>query len=108
MKDVCSLIWFALTGLFRSRALLQAEILTLRHQLNVLRRKSPQRLTFTSIDRLVFAGLYRLAPARFFRPDPTAPKKPEAESQQQQTEPAKGKRKTRRVKPAGIRFAPTV
>ena len=30
--------------------------------LNVLRRKSPQRLTFTSIDRLVFAGLYRLAP----------------------------------------------
>ena len=49
MKDVCSLIWFALTGLFRSRALLQAEILTLRHQLNVLRRKSPQRLTFTSI-----------------------------------------------------------
>ena len=37
---------------------LQVEILTLRHQLNVLRRKSPQRLTFTSIDRLVFAGLY--------------------------------------------------
>jgi hypothetical protein len=36
--------------------------LTLRHQLNVLRRKSPHRLTFTSIDRLVFAGLYRLAP----------------------------------------------
>jgi len=62
MKDVCSLIWFALIGLFRSRALLQAEILTLRHQLNVLRRKSPQRLTFTSIDRLVFAGLYRVAP----------------------------------------------
>src|SRR6516164_5461449 len=62
MKDVCSLIWFALIGLFRSRALLQAEISTLRHQLNVLRRKSPQRLTFTSIDRLVFAGLYRLAP----------------------------------------------
>jgi hypothetical protein len=49
-------------GLFRSRASLHAEILTLRHQLNVLRRKSPQRLTFTSIDRLVFAGLYRLAP----------------------------------------------
>jgi hypothetical protein len=28
--------------LFRSRASLQVEILTLRHQLNVLRRKSPQ------------------------------------------------------------------
>jgi hypothetical protein len=35
--------------------------LTLRHQLNVLRRKSPQRLTLSSTDRLVFAGLYRLA-----------------------------------------------
>src|ERR1700732_2142365 len=62
MRDVCSLIWLALIGLFRSRASLQAEILTLRHQLNVLRRKSPQRLTFSSIDRLVFAGLYGLAP----------------------------------------------
>jgi hypothetical protein len=62
MRDVCSSIWLALIGLFRSRASLQADILTLRHQLNVLRRKSPQRLGFTSIDRLVFAGLYRLAP----------------------------------------------
>ena len=62
MKVVCCLIWLALIGLFRSRASLQAEILTLRHQLNVLRRKSPQRLAFTGIDRLVFAGLYRLAP----------------------------------------------
>src|SRR6202158_3185100 len=62
MKDVCRRICLALIGFFRSRASLQAEILTLRHQLNVLRRKSPQRLTFSSIDRLVFAGLYRVAP----------------------------------------------
>ena len=62
VRDVCSLIWLVLIGLFRPRASLQAEILTLRHQLSVLRRKSPQRLTFTSIDCLVFAGLYRLAP----------------------------------------------
>src|SRR6202048_4244922 len=62
MRDAFSLIWLVLIGLFRSRASLQVEILTLRHQLNVLRRKSPQRLTFTSIDRLVFTGLYRLAP----------------------------------------------
>src|ERR1700738_1540270 len=62
MRDVCSLVWLALIGLFRSQVSLQAEILTLRHQLNVLRRKSPQRLTFSSIDRLVFAGLYGLAP----------------------------------------------
>src|ERR1700688_1562360 len=62
MRDAFSLIWLTLIGLFRSRASLQVEILTLRHQLNVLRRKSPQRRTFTSIDRLVFAGLYRLVP----------------------------------------------
>src|SRR6267154_3667222 len=62
MRDACSLIWLVLIGLFRSRAALQVEILSLRHQLNVLRRKSPQRLTFTGIDRRVFAGLYRLAP----------------------------------------------
>ena len=34
----------------------------LRHQLNVLRRKSPKRPTFSNIDRLIFAGLYSLAP----------------------------------------------
>src|SRR5579862_2008260 len=62
MRDLCRLIWHALIGLFRSRAGLEAEILVLRHQLNVLRRKSPKRLAFRSTDRLVFAGLYRLAP----------------------------------------------
>ena len=40
MRDICSLLWCALVGLFRSRASLEAEILLLRHQLNVLRRKS--------------------------------------------------------------------
>src|SRR5436305_6000891 len=62
MSDLCRLIWYALTGLFRSRAALEAEILVLRHQLNVLRRKSPKRLAFGNVDRLVFAGLYRAAP----------------------------------------------
>ena len=62
MRDAVSLIWLALIGLFGSRASLEVEILTLCHQLNVLRRKSPQRLPFRSIDRLVFSGLYRLAP----------------------------------------------
>jgi hypothetical protein len=41
---------------------LQAEILILRHQLNVLRRRSPKRVTLSTVDRLVFVGLYRLAP----------------------------------------------
>jgi hypothetical protein len=50
MSDLCRLIWCVLIGLLRSRAALEAEILVLRHQLNVLRRKSPKRLTFSSID----------------------------------------------------------
>ena len=41
---------------------LQAEILVLRHQLNVLRRKSPKRMALGNIDRVVLIGLYRLAP----------------------------------------------
>jgi hypothetical protein len=49
MRDVCRLIWRGLIGFFRSRASLQAEILVLRHQLNVLRRKSPKRPTFGGI-----------------------------------------------------------
>jgi hypothetical protein len=62
MGDTIKLIWWAVIGLFRSRVLLEAEILTLRHQLNVLRRKSPKRLAFSTFDRLVFASLYRIAP----------------------------------------------
>jgi hypothetical protein len=62
MSDLCRLIWCALIGLFRLRAALEAEILVLRHQLNVLRRKSPKRLALSSIDRLLLVGLYRLAP----------------------------------------------
>jgi hypothetical protein len=43
MSDLCRLIWSAVVGLFRSRAALQAEILFLRHQLNVLRRRKIHR-----------------------------------------------------------------
>ena len=62
MSDICRLIWCALIGLFRPRAALEAEILVLRHQLNVLQRKSPKRVALNTIDRLVLVGLYRLAP----------------------------------------------
>jgi hypothetical protein len=62
MGDILKLIWWAVIGLFRSKSSLEAEILTLRHQLNVLRRKSPKRLVFSNFDRLIFAGLYRIAP----------------------------------------------
>jgi transposase InsO family protein len=62
MRDLCRLIWCAVAVVFRSRAALQVEILVLRHQLNVLRRRSPKRVTLSNVDRLVFTGLYRLAP----------------------------------------------
>jgi hypothetical protein len=62
MGDLLKLIWHAVAGLFRSRAALQTENLALRHQLNVLRRRAPKRVAVSNIDRLVFAGLYRLAP----------------------------------------------
>ena len=62
MRDLCSLIWWAVVGLVRSRVALQAEILVLRHQLNVLRRKSPKRMALGNIDRVVLIGFYRLAP----------------------------------------------
>jgi hypothetical protein len=48
MNELCRLIWGGLIGFFRSQASLEAEILVLRHQLNVLRRKSPKRPTFGS------------------------------------------------------------
>ena len=62
MRDACRLIWCALIGLFRSRVALEAEILVLRHQLNVLQRKCPKRVTLSGIDRLLLVGLFRLAP----------------------------------------------
>src|SRR5271166_2347938 len=62
MRDMLKLIWWAVIGLFRSRASLEAEIVALRHQLNVLRRKSTKRVAFSNFDRLIFAGLYRIAP----------------------------------------------
>ncbi len=55
-------IWCALAGVFRSRASLEAEILVLRHQLNILRRRSPKRPVLSNFDRLIFAGLYSIAP----------------------------------------------
>jgi hypothetical protein len=62
MVDVLVLLWSALTRLFRSKARLEAEILVLRQQINVLRRRSPKRFVFGTFDRWVFVGLYRLVP----------------------------------------------
>ena len=62
MADIFTLLWSALTTLLRSRVQLEAEILILRQQINVLRRNSSKRFAFRPLDRLVFVGLYRLTP----------------------------------------------
>src|SRR6187431_73329 len=62
MRDLLNLIRRMLLGLFRSKTSLEAEILALRHQLNVLRRTSPRRPVFSNFDRMVFICLYRIAP----------------------------------------------
>ena len=51
-----------IVDLFRSRAALEAEIVVLRQQLNVLRRACPKKLPFNSIDRLILGGACRLFP----------------------------------------------
>ena len=62
MRDLVGLIVWAVVDLFRSRAAIEAEILTLRQQIIVLRRTAPKKQSFGAIDRLVFVGLYRLFP----------------------------------------------
>jgi hypothetical protein len=47
---------------FKSRTRLEAEVLILRHQVNVLRRSAGRRARLTAWDRLVFVALYRLCP----------------------------------------------
>src|SRR6266446_6876837 len=57
------LVTYFLISLFKSRRRLEAEVVVLRHQLNVLRRAAPPRLRFTSMDRLIFVWLYRRCPS---------------------------------------------
>ena len=54
MQDLVCLIRWTLVGLFRSKTSLEAEILSLRHQLNVVRRTSPRRPVFSNFDRMIF------------------------------------------------------
>ncbi len=47
---------------YRSRERLRVEILVLRHQLNVLRRKAPKRLRLSGGDRAFFVWIHQLFP----------------------------------------------
>jgi hypothetical protein len=62
MADVFKLILRTIIDSFRSRASLEAEVVALRQQLNVRRRKTVRRPAFITLDRLIFAGLYQIAP----------------------------------------------
>jgi hypothetical protein len=62
IDDLKILSWFVVS-LFRSKGRLEAEIVILRHQLNVLHRGMPSRARLTLIDRLIFVWLYRLRPS---------------------------------------------
>jgi hypothetical protein len=48
MGDMLKLICWIVIGFFRSRVSREAEVLTLRHQLNVLQRKAAKRLALTA------------------------------------------------------------
>ncbi len=62
MVQLLRLLCGALIGLFLSSARREAEILVLRQQINVLRRKSPKRPALNNADRLLFVWLSRLVP----------------------------------------------
>ena len=63
MIALVSLFVHILIAPFRTQARLAAEIVMLRHQLNVLRRRMPSRPRLTVADRLIFIWLYRLMPS---------------------------------------------
>jgi transposase InsO family protein len=65
MLDLCKLIFGTVIDLLRSRATLEAEVVVLRQQINVLRRASSKRLRFGAIDRLILGGVCRLFPESY-------------------------------------------
>ena len=58
-----SLFLHVLISPFKTQARLEAEIVLLRHQLNLLRRQAPAKPKLTAPDRLLFVWLYRLFPS---------------------------------------------
>ena len=63
MTELFNLIKWILLDLFRSRGSLEAEVIALRQQLNVLRRNAPKRPALSMFDRLILVWLYRFAPS---------------------------------------------
>jgi hypothetical protein len=57
-----SLLIGALRDCIKSRGRLEAEVMVLRHQLNILRRQLPRRIRPNAFDRGIFVCLYRHFP----------------------------------------------
>src|SRR4029453_19384707 len=58
-----SLLLHVVVSPLKTKARLEAEIIMLRHQLNVLRRRVPSKSRLAVADRLLFVWLYRLFPS---------------------------------------------
>ena len=54
MLELVNLLRWMLLDLFRSRSSLEAEIIALRQQVNVLRRSAPKRPALSMFDRFIF------------------------------------------------------
>jgi hypothetical protein len=63
MVSLLGLLLHVLASPFKSRARLEAEIVFLRHQMNLLLRRVPAKPRLTTADRLLFVWLYRLVPS---------------------------------------------
>jgi len=63
MTAFLSLFLHVLVSPFKTQARLEAEIVLLRHQLNVLRRRVPSKPKITMADRLLFVWVHRLFPS---------------------------------------------
>ena len=67
MLYLLKLFVHVLVSPLKSRARLEAEIVILRQQLMVLRRRMPSKPKLAATDRLLFVWLYRLFPSVFRR-----------------------------------------
>jgi hypothetical protein len=62
MIAIATLFVRLLFDFFKRRQRLEAEILVLRHQLNILQQRAPRRLHLRWVDRAIFIWLYRRFP----------------------------------------------
>ena len=63
MSAFLSLVLDVVVSPFKTKARLEVEIVVLRHQVNVLRRRVPSKPKLAIADRLLFVWLYCLFPS---------------------------------------------